>query len=713
MHPMHKFTYFVEKNFQPAQIEEKLYKFWEENGFFAAKIDPAKKPFCIVLPPPNANASLHLGHAMYVYEDVMIRFQKMQGKQTFWIAGADHAGIETQFVYEKHLKKEGKSRFDFPRDELFQNIWDFVMANKETMENQLRRLGFSLDWSKKQFTMDPHIVEIVHTTFVNLFKKGLIYRANRLVNYCTHCGTSYSDLEVENEDTEGHLYLIEYPLVNGEKLTIATTRPETLVGDVAVMVNPNDKRYKQMIGQQVVLPLVNRHIPIIADEYVDMKFGTGAVKVTPAHDFNDFEIGKKHGLESIQIIGFDGKMQNNPVLDGMRVPAARQMIVEQLTQIGALKQIKKHKMVLKKCYRCKRVLEPLPKEQWFINVKPLVAQANRLVDEEKIQIYPKRFKKQLKRILDNFIDWNISRQIVWGIRIPAFYNQKTNKWLVEADPKKQKDLLQDPNIVQDEDTFDTWFSSGQWPFATLKAISQQTGKDFYEYFYPTAVMETGHDILRAWVARMIMLGDFATDLPPFENVFLHGMVRDKQGQKMSKSKGNVINPLEMVDKYGADALRASLIFGTKEGSDVVLSEDKIRGMRNFANKIWNIGRFLKMNAIEVVQNELKDQNTKKTLLQLAKEMVQLEKKYSNYMQKFQFAKALELLHQFIWHRFADFYIEELKDSLRNGNIDVQAKLEKAYFAQLRMLHPYMPFVTDSIWQVFKGEQSSILQEIHY
>lgn len=711
----------MDKAFQPAQTEQKIYEFWEKNGLFESKISPNKKPFCIVLPPPNANADLHLGHAMFIYEDIMIRYHKMQGKETFWVAGADHAGIETQFVYEKHLKKEGKSRFDFPREVLFQNIWNFVMQNKETMENQLRRLGFALDWSKNQFTMDPDIVSIVYRTFKDLHNKGLVYRANRLVNYCTSCGTSYSDLEVENEDTEGKLYYIKFPIKGEGHITIATTRPETMVGDVGVMVNPNDKRFKDMIGKTVILPIVNREIPIIADEYVDMKFGTGAVKITPAHDFNDFEIAKKHNLYRDPVIGFDGKIQNTGVIDGLRVAAAREEVLKRLEEAGLLEKVKPHKMVLKKCYRCKRVLEPLPKEQWFINVKPLVENANRLVDEGKIEIYPKRFKKQLKRILDNFIDWNISRQIVWGIRIPAFQNTKTGEWIIEPDMQKQEELRKDPNFIQDEDTFDTWFSSAQWPFATLEAISKQTGKDYLNYYYPTSVMETGYDILRAWVARMIMVGYFATEKEPFQNVFLHGMVRDKQGQKMSKSKGNVINPLEMVDKYGADGLRAALVFGTKEGNDVVLSEDKIKGMRNFANKIWNIGRFIWMNKeshaefssasdqnAEILKPVQDDNDWKKILKELQKEAKSAEKKYYQHMEKYRFAKGLELSHQFLWHRFADHYIEQLKDEMKNGNIEVLEILQEVYFANLKMLHPCMPFVTEAVWKVFKGDNESIL-----
>lgn len=699
----------MDSKFIPSQIEKQIYSFWEEQKIFEARVDKNKQPFSIILPPPNANGYLHLGHAMFVFEDIMIRYHKMKGDSTFWLLGLDHAGIETQFVFEKQLKKQDKSRFDYDRETLFRMIWDFVMENKHNIKNQIRQLGFALDWSKEKFTMDPDIVKIVYRTFVDLYKSDLIYRAYRLVNYCTSCGTSFSDLEVNDKEVEGSLYFIKFPLKDGGYITIATTRPETMVGDVAVMVNPNDKRYKSLIGKTVILPLVNREIPIIADEYVDMKFGTGAVKVTPAHDFNDFEVAKRHNLEFPIVIGFNGRIQNTEVIDGLKVKAAREEVIKRLQESNLLEKIKPHKMVIKSCYRCGTTLEPLPKEQWFIKIKPLATEAIKLVEEEKIKVYPKRFKKQLVRILDNFIDWNISRQIVWGIRIPAYQCKSTNKWFVSEVTPQKCEICGQQDFVQDEDTFDTWFSSAQWPFATLQSIS----KEFYEYFYPTTVMETGYDILRAWVARMIMVGYFATKKVPFDNIFLHGMVRDKQGQKMSKSKGNVINPILMSEKYGADALRAALVFGTKEGNDTVLFEDKIVGMRNFANKIWNIGRF-----IHLVENgELKfnensntaqEVNTDDVLKELQKELGTTKRKYKQYMEKYQFSKALELLYAFIWHRIADYYVEALKQSLRQTDHRSLTALKETYFSSMQMLHPFMPFVTEAVWRVFHGDKNSIL-----
>lgn len=694
----------MDSKYIPDQYQKKLYTFWEKNNYFTAKVDKNKKPFSIILPPPNANGNLHLGHAMFVYEDALIRYHKMMGYETFWVLGLDHAGIETQFVYEKQLKKQGKSRFDYSREDLFKNIWDFVMENKGTIKGQMRQLGFALDWSKEKFTMDEDIVQTVYTTFEHLFNEGLVYRDFRLVNYCTSCGTSFSDLEVNDKETEGLLYHIKFPVKGGGEIIIATTRPETFVGDVAVMVHPKDKRYKEFIGKTVILPLTNREIPIIADEYVDMKFGTGAVKVTPYHDFNDFEIAKKHKLEYPPIIGFDGKMKDTgiPEIDGLYVTKARKYLVDKLTEHGYLVKTEPHHMVLKVCYRCGTVLQPLPKEQWFINVKPLSKKAVELVEKGDIKIFPKRFKKQLESILENFIDWNISRQIVWGIRIPAYKCVKEERWFVSKTSPSECHICHHCKFIQDEDTFDTWFSSAQWPFATLKSV----GEDFFNYFYPTTVMETGYDILRAWVARMIMIGFFETKQVPFENVFLHGMVRDKHGLKMSKSKGNVIDPLLMVDQYGADALRAALVFGTKEGGDVVLSEDKIVGMRNFGNKIWNIGRFIEMNSNQSESKPSKEST--KELKQLEKEFSQLEKRYHTHFQKHEFAKAFDETYEFLWHRFADYYIEQLKEEMKNGSMELSEKLKEVYLGSLRMLHPYMPFVTEAVWQSFHGEKESIL-----
>ena len=698
----------MDPKYQPFQFDENIYKELEKRGLFSAKVDKKKQAFSIILPPPNANADLHLGHAMYVVEDVMIRYNKLKGFEVLWLPGADHAGFETQFVFEKHLKNEGKSRFDYDRETLFKMIWDFVLNNRNNMENQLRKLGFSLDWNKKKFTLDNKIIEIVYKTFEKLSNQGLVYREKRLVNYCTFCGTSFSDLEVIHKEKISPLYYMKYG-----PFTLATTRPETKFGDTAVAVNPNDKRYKKWIGQEIEVEGLNGKfkLKVIADNSVDPKFGTGVVKVTPAHDFTDFETSQRHGLEVKQVIGFDGKLNNlTGSYQGLFVNQARAKVVEDLKKKGLLIKIKEdYQNRVGTCYKCGRVLEPLPKEQWFIKVKPLTEKAKKLVIEGKINVYPKRFKKILLWWLENFKDWNISRQIVWGIRIPAYKCQKSGKWFISV--KKPAKCLNcgDNDFIQDEDTFDTWFSSGQWPFATLKTI----GNDIYEYFYPTTVMETGYDILPWWVARMIMLGIFATGKPPFKNVFLHGLIRDKEGKKMSKSKGNVINPMDMVDKYGADALRAALVFGSKEGNDLSFSEERIVGMRNFCNKIWNIGRFLYMNKNPNDNSKLsnKSQNPNDKLTKdLIKEFKEEKKKYLKSIDGYRFSQALGLIYEFIWHRFADHYIEQLKDEIINGNIEARKTLENIFLENLKMLHPFTPFVTEAIWKVFKGEENSILLE---
>jgi valyl-tRNA synthetase len=718
----------MESKYTHALYEEKLTAFWEEKGFFKGVVEKNKKPFCIVLPPPNANANLHLGHAMMVYEDIMIRYRKMQGDNTLWVYGTDHAGIETQFVFEKHLKKEGKSRFDYERPVLFQMIYDFVAQNKNVMQGQLKKLGFGLDYGNPKFPMDEDIVKIVYETFKKLFDDGLTYRAKKLVNYCVNCGTSFSDLEVDYEEKEGALWEIKYPLRDGGgHITVATTRPETLLGDTAVVVNPKDKRYKKLVGKYVLVPLIEREVQIIADEHVDIKFGTGAVKVTPAHDHNDWEIGQRHSLLSIQVIGTDGKMTSDAgEYAGLTISKAREAVLASLKEKGLLGEEKKHVHRVGKCYRCKRVIEPLPKEQWFISIKPLAAKAIEAVKKGEVEVYPKRFKKELIRILDNFIDWNISRQIVWGIRIPAYKCQKTEDrrqssegWFVSIEKPDKCQICGSCVFKQDEDTFDTWFSSGQWPFATL----QTSGEEMYNHFYPTAVMETGHDILRAWVARMLMLGIHITGKVPFKTIFLHGLVRDKHGQKMSKSKGNVVNPLEVIQTFGADVLRAALMFETKEGSDVVLTDEKMIGMRNFGNKIWNVGRFIYMNKAEsqkseglrVLKSKVEDQeeiqasNSKKTLEKLEKEFEGVKKAYYKNMEGYKFGQVLGDLHAFVWHSLADVYIEALKGELKNGNTDVQSTLEKVFLECLTMLHPFIPFETEALWQVFKGEGKSILE----
>ena len=698
----------MDKRFIPAQIEAGIYDFWEKNHLFEARVNSKKKPFSIILPPPNANADLHLGHAMYVYEDVMIRYHKLIGDEILWFPGADHAGFETQYVFEKYLQSQGKSRFDYDRETLYKMIWEFVMKNRGNMVSQLKRLGFALDWSKKKFTIDPDIIKIVYQTFKKLYDQNLIYRAVRLVNYCTFCGTAFSDLEVVYKEKVSPLYYMKYG-----PFTLATTRPETKFGDTGVAVNPKDKRYQKWIDKEIdVEGLLGKFkMKVVADESVDPKFGTGVVKVTPAHDFTDFETGQKHNLSLKQVIGYDGKLNElaGPY-KGLYVNQARKKIVVDLQKKGLIVKIdEKYQNRVGTCYKCGRTIEPLPLEQWFVKVKPLVDKAKEQLEKNKIKIYPKRFRKNLIWWFDNFKDWNISRQVVWGIRIPAYYckskskSQKSKTWFISEEKPDKCQVCGGQDFEQDSDTFDTWFSSAQWPFATL----QTTGKDFYDYFYPTSVMETAYDILPWWVARMIMMGYFVTNNIPFKNVFFHGLVRDKNGQKMSKSKGNVINPIEVIDKYGTDALRAALLFEIKEGADLSLTDERVIGMRNFANKVWNIGRFLEMNNKTETNLKFKIKNLK-LISDLQEELKKEQQEYKKHMEGYRFSKALGVVYEFIWHRYADYYLEQLKEALLNGKIEVLEELKKVYFANLKMLHPFMPFLTEAIWQVFHGKDNSIL-----
>lgn len=692
----------MDKNYNHQETEERIYRKWESEGLFKPEVNPSGKPFTIILPPPNANAPLHFGHAMYVVEDILVRYHRMLGDSSLWLPGADHAGFETQFVFEKALQKEGKSRFDYDRDTLYKMIWDFVHANRGTMEEQLRRLGFSLDWSRMKFTLDPKVVEVVYKTFKKLYDEGLIYRDLKLVNYCTKDGTGFSDLEVKHVEQNDPLYYMKYgPFV------LATVRPETKFGDTAVAVHPTDKRYKDYIGKEIEFEglLGKVKLKVVGDEAVDPEFGTGVVKITPSHDFTDFEIGKRHDLEMKQVIGFDGKLTEIAgKYKGLKVKEAREVVVKDLEEKGLIDHIdEKYVHNVATCYKCGRVLEPLPMEQWFVKVRPLADKAVSAIKEKKIKFVPKRFEKTATDWLTNFHDWNISRQLVWGIRIPAWRCEECGKWSVTEGQTPEKCAnCNSKKIVQDIDTFDTWFSSGQWPFATLKT----TNDGDFDKFYPTSVMETGYDILPWWVCRMIMLGIFATGKIPFETVYLHGLVRDGKGQKMSKSKGNVINPLEMVDKYSADAVRMALIFGASAGNDLSLPEEKIRGMRNFTNKIWNMGRFIEFNEeakkkkFEILQlNELE----KLAKSEIQKEMIgkfnDTLKATTLHISKYNLNLAAEVLYEFTWHEMADRFIEEVKN---DTDEDSWVILKNIYLQTLILFHPFMPFITEEIFGKFSG-----------
>ncbi len=681
----------MDKVYDHTKVEDALYKEWEEKGYFKPEINPEGEPYSIILPPPNANAPLHFGHAMYVIEDILIRYHRMKGFKTLWEPGADHAGFETQFVFEKRLALEGKSRFDYDRDTLYKMILEFVQGNRPIMEGQLRKMGFSLDWSRKKLTIDPEIVEVVYKNFKKLYDDGLAYRAERLVNYCTFDGTSFSDLEVVHEERQSQLYYIKYgPLV------LATTRPETKFGDTAVAVNPKDKRYEKYVGQELEIETVlgPSKIKVVADDMVDMEFGTGVVKITPAHDFNDFEVAKRHDLPMKQVIGLDGKMMEEAgEFAGMYVKQARKAIVEKMQEKGLIEKIdENYNNRVGLCYKCKNVLEPLPLEQWFIKMEPLAGPAIEAVKKGDTKIYPASFDKLYFQFLENIRDWNISRQVVWGIRIPAWKNKKTGKWKITEGKAPEGEEWE-----QDSDTFDTWFSSSQWPFATLMTTNE---KD-YETFYPTTVMETGYDILRWWVARMMMMGLFATGKVPFKNVVLHGLVNDPLGKKMSKSKGNVVNPLELVDQYGADAVRFALVYGTALGNDQALSYPKLEAARRFTNKLWNMGRFIIDFKPDDSQSEMSDHADDKAIISKLNEVIKtIDAAYASY----RFNDISDLLYEFTWHEFADKYIESTKDR----RAEAQPTLEFVYSTILKLLHPIMPFVTDEIYRKVNNSQDSIM-----
>lgn len=680
----------MDKAYNHLEFEKKIYSLWENSGALTPKIKRGVKPFTIIMPPPNASDNLHIGHARFVaVEDIIIRYHRMLGEPTLWLPGADHAGIETQFVFEKKLKKEGKSRFDYPRETLYQMIWEYVQDNKSNMENQLRVLGASCDWSRNFFTLDPRIVKIVYKTFKKLYDEGLVYRGERIVNYCPRCGTAFSQLEVESKEQDDNLYYLDYGPV-----TIATTRPETIFADVAVAVNPKDEKYKKLIGKTAFIPIVKREIPIIADGLVDIAFGTGALKITPGHDALDFEIGQKHNLTTISVIDEAGKMVNTPEkYIGMKVDEARAEVVQDLTLLGKIKKTETIHHVVGICYRDKGLLEPVVSKQWFIEVKSLAKKALKAISTQEVRITSPRFDKIAKHWLKNLRDWNISRQIVWGIRIPAWRCDSCLEWTITDGKEPAKcPHCSSQKLTRDPDTFDTWFSSGQWPYATLKAI----GKEDFEYFYPTSLMETAYDILPFWVLRMIMLGYYETGQPPFHEVLFHGLVRDKEGQKISKSKGNVIDPLVMTQKYGADAVRMSLIWGALVENDIALSEENIRGQRNFANKIWNIARFILM---EPKGKRAKRNNDDKwILLELSKTI----KTVTKLLDKYRLNEAAEEIYDFTWHSLADIYLEKTK----NHRVEAQPTLDYVLQESLKLLHPFMPYVTEAVWQSAKDRFDS-------
>jgi len=692
-------TMKLPKVYEPSEYEDDIYALWEKSGAF----QPTGKgdPYSIVIPPPNANGNLHLGHGLTLaLEDILIRYHRQKGDNVLFVPGADHAGFETQVVYERQLSLEGKSRFDFSREELYQQIWDFVQLNRENFEGQIRRLGASVDWSHYTYTLDDKIVKRAHQTFKQMWEEGRIYRGERLVNFCTFHGTAFADIEVAFQEDKGHLWHIRYPLVDGSgEVIIATTRPETMLGDTAVAVNPEDERYKDLIGKTVKLPLTEREIPIIADDFVDTEFGTGAVKITPAHDPNDFDACQRHDLPSISVISHEGKLVNVPEqYRGLTVEEGRDKVVAELESQGFLVKTEEHIHNVGHCYKCGTVIQPLLREQWFIDMKPFVKSAVETLEADKIAFHPASKKTQLITYLNNLRDWNISRQIAWGIPIPAFQNiDDSDDWIYDDRVSEELIQVDGKTYRRDPDVFDTWFSSSSWPYATL---DYPDGEEFKQ-FYPLSVMETGADILYPWVSRMLMVGLYVTDEIPFKDVYLHGMIQDEHGQKMSKSKGNVVNPMEKIDAFGSDAFRMGIISDESAGNNRPYDESKIVGARNFCNKLWNIARFIEGLigddfSREEVQPETAADHWILSNLQRSSEKISAD------VENYRFAEAYATLYHFVWDDLADWYVEASK-----------AEPNKALLAHLLenvliIAHPFAPFLTETIWQTLAWEENSIL-----
>jgi valyl-tRNA synthetase len=700
----------LNKGYEPHAVERKWYRKWEEDGYFCADEKSAKPHYSIVIPPPNVTGVLHMGHALNnTVQDILARWKRMCGYEVLWMPGTDHAGIATQNVVEKQLASEGFDRHAIGREAFVARVWKWREESGGQIIEQLKRLGASCDWQRERFTMDEGLSTAVREVFVRLYEDGLIYRANRLINWCPRCHTALSDLEVEHEDKRGHLWHLRYPVVGTNRyLVVATTRPETMLGDTAVAVHPEDERYKDLIGKKILLPLLNREIPIVADDYVDKEFGSGAVKITPAHDFNDFELGKRHNLEKINILDESGIVnENGGPYQGQERYEARANVIADLENQGLLEKIDDYANAVGECYRCRTVIEPYLSLQWYVKVGPLAEEAIKAVQNGDTRIIPQQWEKTYFEWMFNLQDWCISRQIWWGHRIPVWYCAACEELTVSREDATACSHCGSNDICQETDVLDTWFSSALWPFSTM-GWPEQT--ETLEKFYPTSCLVTGFDILFFWVARMMMMGlKFMKDVP-FKDVYIHALVRDAQGQKMSKSKGNVIDPLHVIDEYGADAFRFTLASFAAMGRDIKLSTDRIAGYRNFCNKLWNASRFTLMNlegfepdGIDLKTLELSDAD-RWILTRLEETICQT----SQALEDYKFNEAASTLYAFTWHNFCDWYIEMAKDDLYGEDPQARVRVQSVLFTVLevllRLLHPFMPFVTEEIWQALPGER---------
>ncbi len=708
-------TPVLSKVYEPHQVEEKWYQFWLDKGYFRADENGSDKTYTIVIPPPNVTGSLHMGHALNnTLQDILVRYKRMCGFNTLWMPGMDHAGIATQNVVEKQLSSEGISREDLGREKFVERVWQWREKYGGIIIQQLKRLGASCDWERERFTMDAGLSRAVREVFVSLYEEGLIYKGDYIINWCPRCYTALSDLEVEHDEVKGKLYFIKYPVVDSKKLVVvATTRPETMLGDTALAVNPNDKRYQKLIGKRAILPILNREIPIIADEYVDMKFGTGALKITPAHDPNDFDIGNTHGLERIKVIDNDGVMngQAGPY-EGLDRFRCRDKILKDLKKIELVKKVEDYNHQIGHCYRCKTVVEPFISKQWFVKVKPLAERALEAVEKGETTIVPKNWEKTYFEWMRNIRDWCISRQIWWGHQIPAWNCKECGKVTVAREDPDMCVYCQSKNIEQEEDVLDTWFSSALWPFST-SGWPDKTKE--LSLFYPTSVLVTAFDILFFWVARMMMMGLKFMGEVPFKEVYIHAIVRDVEGKKMSKSKGNVIDPLTVMDQYGTDAFRFTLAALAVQGRDVRLAEERIKGYRNFANKIWNASRFALMNLEGYNANNIDSSIVSSSLVDkwIVSRLHRLIREVEETLRDYKFNELAHLIYHFIWHEFCDWYLELIKPVL-NQRDDNESKLAtlhtmiKVLATSLQLLHPIMPFITEEIWQKLPTTQESIM-----
>jgi len=701
------------KAYDPKQAEKKWYDYWLDKNYFRAEIDHDKAPFVCIMPLPNVTGGLHIGHAMFVTpEDIMTRWHRMKGDVALWLPGIDHAGIAAQVVVEKILAKEGTTRHELGREKFQERMFQWAKECRQTITKQHQRLGASCDWSREQFTLEEGPSRAVRTAFVRLYNKGFIYRGERIINWCPRCATALSDLEVDHKDVTGNLWYVRYHLVDSDDyITVATTRPETILGDTAVAVNPDDERFKHLVGKKAILPVLNREIPIIADEAIDLEFGTGAVKITPAHDPVDFEVAQRHDLPLINILNNDATMNENagPYKNLDRF-ACRERIIEDLEKDGLLIKIDPYSHSVGHCQRCRTMIEPLASQQWFVKTKALAKPAIEAVTDGRIRIVPSRFTKVYLNWMENIRDWCISRQLWWGHRIPVWYCQDCNELTVSIDVPEKCSHCNSTNIEQDPDVLDTWFSSGLWTHSTL---GWPDDTEELRYFYPTSVMETGYDILFFWVARMIMMGLEDVDDIPFHTVYLHGLLRDAKGEKMSKVRGNVLDPIETIEEYGTDALRFAVSTGTSPGNDIKLSSTKLEAGRNFANKLWNATRFVIRNITDTTVTDIGNSLPLEDRWILSRLSLTVSE-VNSLMDDFQFGEALRKIHDFLWSEYCDWYIEIAKIRLQSDDVNTispMSVLLHVLETSLRMLHPYMPFITEELWQNLRHHLPEKWQEV--